>query len=352
MSQTLPIARLRRDLLAWYDREGRSLPWRIRPEARASGAVADPYAIWLSEVMLQQTTVPHATPYWHRFLALWPRVEDLAGAPRDDVMREWAGLGYYARARNLHACAIEVATAHGGHFPDTMEGLRALPGIGDYTANAILAAAFDKPASVVDGNVERVMTRLNRIPTAMPKAKPEIRRLAGEIADPARSGDYAQAIMDLGATVCTPRSPDCGACCWRFACAAQKAGDMESYPVKAPKRAKPVRYGTAWLVRRDGWTWLRQRSDNGLLGGMTEVPSSDWSETPAGPTTPPLAADWVLRGEIRHVFTHFELRLVVHECEAAAGWQPETGYWAADAALDNEALPSVMRKVLAVRRRG
>ncbi|WP_291844834.1 A/G-specific adenine glycosylase [Maricaulis sp.] len=351
MSKTSPIARLRRELLAWYDREGRSLPWRIRPEARASGAVADPYAIWLSEIMLQQTTVPHATPYWHRFLALWPRVEDLAAAPRDDVLREWAGLGYYARARNLHACAIEVAGRHGGMFPDTMEGLRALPGVGDYTANAILAAAFDRPASVVDGNVERVITRLYRVATAMPKAKPEIRTLAGAIADPERSGDYAQAIMDLGATVCTPRSPDCAACCWRFACAAAAAGDMERYPVKAPKKTRPIRRGTAWLVRRAGHVWLRRRSDTGLLGGMTEIPSSAWSETETATPDPPFEAEWTRRGEIRHVFTHFELRLDVHESEAGAGWEPETGYWAAETALDAEALPSVMRKVLATRSR-
>ncbi|OLF80835.1 A/G-specific adenine glycosylase [Maricaulis sp. W15] len=353
MSKTSPIARLRRELLAWYDREGRSLPWRIRPEDRAAGAVADPYAIWLSEIMLQQTTVPHATPYWHRFLALWPRVQDLAAAPRDDVLREWAGLGYYARARNLHACAIEVATKHGGKFPDTMEGLRALPGIGDYTANAILAAAFGKPASVVDGNVERVITRLYRVATAMPKAKPEIRKRAAAIADPVRSGDYAQAIMDLGATVCTPRAPDCAACCWNFACAAATAGDMERYPVKPPKKRKPVRRGTAWLVRRGGRIWLRRRAESGLLGGMTEIPSTDWIES-AGLETrvgaePPFDADWIARGEVRHVFTHFELRLEVREGEAGMAWEPDSGYWAHVDALDAEALPSVMRKVLMMR---
>lgn len=348
---TTDIARLRRELLAWYDREGRTLPWRIRPEDRESGgAVADPYAIWLSEIMLQQTTVPHATPYWHRFLSLWPTVQDLAAAPRDDVLREWAGLGYYARARNLHACAIEVATHHAGQFPSTLDGLRALPGIGDYTANAILAAAFNKPASVVDGNVERVITRLHRFETPMPKAKPGIRKLAAAIADPHRSGDYAQAIMDLGATVCTPRKPGCTACCWRFACEAAIAGDMERFPVKPPRKVKPVRRGTAWLVRRAGRVWLRKRNDAGLLGGMTEVPSSHWRESGEVDDAPPLAADWVRRGEIRHVFTHFELRLDVQEAVIGAGWEPETGYWADEAALDGEALPSVMRKVLAVGR--
>ncbi|WP_323762164.1 A/G-specific adenine glycosylase [Maricaulis sp.] len=345
------ITRLRRELLAWYDREGRTLPWRIRPEERiAGGPAADPYAIWLSEIMLQQTTVPHATPYWHRFLTLWPTVQDLARAPRDDVLREWAGLGYYARARNLHACAILVAGQHGGQFPATMEGLLSLPGIGDYTANAILAAAFDKPASVVDGNVERVVTRLHRVDTPLPKAKTEIRKLAAAISDPDRSGDYAQAIMDLGATVCTPRNPACAACCWAFACSAKVAGDMERYPVKAARKVKPVRRGSAWLVRRSGQVWLRKRADAGLLGGMTEVPSSPWLETGDDGLAPPLAADWTRRGEIRHVFTHFELRLEVHEAEAGAGWEPETGYWVDEAALDGEALPSVMRKVLAVRR--
>ena len=346
---TSAIPRLRETLLDWYDREGRSLPWRIRPEDRSAGDVADPYAIWLSEIMLQQTTVPHATPYWHRFLALWPRVEDLAAAPRDDVLREWAGLGYYARARNLHACAVAVTEAHAGQFPDTMDGLRALPGIGDYTANAILAAAFDKPASVVDGNVERVITRLHRIATPMPRAKPEIRRAAGAIADPQRSGDYAQAIMDLGATICTPRKPDCAACCWQFACAATQVGDMEHYPVKAPKKAKPVRHGTAWLVRREGQIWLRRRAETGLLGGMTEVPSSDWIEAESGRLSLPFEAVWVPRGVVRHIFTHFELRLDVREVEVAADWEPETGYWAEERALDAEALPSVMRKVLGSR---
>ncbi|WP_417492554.1 A/G-specific adenine glycosylase [Maricaulis sp.] len=350
MDQSKKIAALREALLDWYDRQGRSLPWRRRPEDRRAGQVADPYAVWLSEIMLQQTTVPHATPYWHRFLALWPRVEDLAAAPREDVMREWAGLGYYARARNLHACAIAVATGPGGRFPDTMEGLRALPGIGDYTANAILAAAFDKPASVVDGNVERVLTRFYRIETPMPKAKPEIRRLAATLADPDRSGDYAQAIMDLGATVCTPRSPDCAACPWNSGCAARAGGDMLNYPRKLKKIARPIRHGTAWLVRRQGRIWLRQRADKGLLGGMMEVPSSEWGD-PGTAGAPPFAAAWEDRGEIRHVFTHFELRLSVHEAEAAPGWEPQEGIWADDAQLGDHALPSVMHKVVS-RRRG
>lgn len=349
MAKPVKIDALRQALLGWYDREGRTLPWRRRPEDRRTGQVADPYAIWLSEIMLQQTTVPHATPYWHRFLKLWPRVEGLAAAPREDVMREWAGLGYYARARNLHACAGVVANELGGRFPDTMDGLRALPGIGDYTANAILAAAFDKPASVVDGNVERVLTRFYRIQTPMPKAKPEIHRLAAELADPVRPGDYAQAIMDIGATICTPRSPDCDACPWSIACQARAAGDMLDYPRKLKKNARPIRHGTAWLVRRGGRIWLRQRADKGLLGGMMEVPSSEWGAAGAA-GGPPFEASWENRGEIRHVFTHFELRLSVHEAEAGPGWEPQDGIWAEANALQDHALPSVMHKVVSRRR--
>lgn len=299
--------------------------------------------------MLQQTTVPHATPYWFRFLDLWPRVEDLAAAPRDDVLKEWAGLGYYARARNLHACAQVVATDLGGQFPDTLKGLLALPGIGDYTANAILAAAFDRPASVVDGNVERVISRVYRLETPLPKAKPEIKRIAAQHADPDRSGDYAQAIMDLGATICSPRSPMCERCPWSAECSGRAAGDQTRYPLKEKKKAKPVRRGTAWLVNRNGRIWLRKRPDQGLLGGMTEVPSSEWSESPPE-VAPPFTADWQDRGEIRHVFTHFELRLEVREAEARADWDPGSGYWRETQHLGDEALPTVMRKVLKQRR--
>jgi A/G-specific adenine glycosylase len=351
MSPRSDFARLRSALLDWYDREGRTLPWRVRPQDRRAGRVADPYAVWLSEIMLQQTTVPHATPYWFRFLALWPRVEDLAAAPREDVMREWAGLGYYARARNLHACALAVTRDHGGRFPDTLDGLRALPGIGEYTANAILAAAFDKPASVVDGNVERVIARLHALEIPLPAAKPQIRRLAAAIAAPERPGDYAQAIMDLGATVCTPRSPDCAACPWAFACAAREEGRQTRYPLKEKKKPRPVRRGIAWLVRSPHGLWLRRRPDRGLLGGMTEVPSTDWAEA-IPDDAPPFAADWLERGEVHHVFTHFELTLTVREADAAPDWQPQDGYWVAEDALAQEALPSVMRKVVKLRRGG
>ena len=234
-------------------------------------------------------------------------------------------------------------------FPDTLDGLKALPGVGEYTANAILAAAFDKPASVVDGNVERVITRLHRVRTPLPRAKPEIRRLAAAIASPNRPGDYAQAIMDLGATICTPRTPDCAACPWAFACAARAEGDMTRYPLKERKKPKPVRLGTAWLVRGEQGLWLRRRPDKGLLGGMVEVPSTPWAEGPPD-EAPPFEADWVSRGEVRHVFTHFELRLDVRESAPAPDWKPEDGYWAAEDKLDEEALPSVMRKVVKLSR--
>jgi A/G-specific adenine glycosylase len=350
MTTSAAIMTLRHDLLDWYIATGRSLPWRQHPRERSPGKAApDPYAIWLSEIMLQQTTVPHATPYWHRFLALWPTVDALARADRDDVMREWAGLGYYARARNLHACAGIVADELGGVFPDTLDALLALPGIGDYTANAILAAAFNHPASVVDGNVERVITRMWRVQAEMPKAKPEIKRLAAKIADPDNSCDYAQAIMDLGATVCTPKSPDCQQCPWSTTCDAFAHGDMELYPRKTKKRPKPIRTGTAWLVRRADAVWLRRRADNGLLGGMMEVPSSGWADAKTDESAP-FEADWAVRGEVRHIFTHFELRLDVREAEARPGWEPDEGGWSNDDALDREALPTVMRKIIALRR--
>jgi A/G-specific adenine glycosylase len=349
MITTNQTDRLRRSLLDWYEQEGRSLPWRIRPEARAAGQIADPYTVWLSEIMLQQTTIPHATPYWTRFLKLWPHVKDLAAAQRDDVLREWAGLGYYARARNLHACAIIIATEFDGDFPDTLEALLALPGIGDYTANAILAAAFDKPASVVDGNVERVISRFCRVATPLPKAKAEIRKIAGSLADPHRSGDYAQAIMDLGATVCSPRKPDCGACPWNAMCEAHRVGDAERFPLKTKKKPRPVRYGTAWLIRQGDHVWLQQRSDEGLLGGMMEVPSTGWETEPAEPS-PPFDSTWVRRGEVKHIFTHFELRLDVQETDVSPDWVSGVGGWVAPENLGRQALPTVMRKVITLMR--
>lgn len=353
-------AALRAALLDWYDREGRTLPWRVRPEDRAAGRVADPYAVWLSEIMLQQTTVPHATPYWHRFLALWPTVHDLAAAPREQVMAEWAGLGYYARARNLHACAGVVSGELGGAFPGDLDGLRALPGIGDYTANAIRAAAFDRPASVVDGNVERVISRLFALETPLPKSKPQIRKLAAALADPQRPGDYAQAIMDLGATVCAPRSPDCGACPWSGPCAARASGDPVRFPLKEKKRPKPVRRGAVFALVRPGHGRHGEkggadhvlsvtRPDGGLLGGMRALPGTDWTEDGPGEdaraSAQPIDAQWDYRGAVRHVFTHFTLELDVWTAEAPGDIRPDEGEWL-DAAAMSKAMPTLYRKAL------
>ncbi|KPP82498.1 MAG: A/G-specific adenine glycosylase MutY [Oceanicaulis sp. HLUCCA04] len=346
---------MRRSLLAWYDRQGRELPWRIRPEARAAGRVADPYAVWLSEIMLQQTTVAHAAPYYARFLILWPTVHDLAKAPREDVMAEWAGLGYYARARNLHACAKVVSETLNGTFPSSLEGLRALPGIGEYTAHAIRAAAFDLPASVVDANVERVITRIFRFNAPLPAAKPDIRKHASTLADPDRSGDYAQAIMDLGAVICTPRAPSCGSCPWQTHCAAREAGDQEIYPVKAAKKAKPVRHGLAFVVLRgegEGREVLvRTRPDKGLLGGMLEVPGTDWLDDaqalPSMAEAAPLALDWRKTGPISHVFTHFELRLTVFAAPFTKQAKlPDGTRWVAVHPIRAAGLPTVMKKAV------
>lgn len=338
---------MRAALLDWYDRTGRTLPWRVRPEDRARGLTADPYAVWLSEIMLQQTTVPHATPYWRAFLERWPRIEDLAAAPRDDVLAAWAGLGYYARARNLHKCAGVVADERGGAFPEDLEGLLALPGVGEYTAHAIRAVAFDRPASVVDGNVERVITRLTALETALPRAKREIKPIAAALADPQRPGDYAQALMDLGATVCTPKSPDCASCPWSRWCAARAAGTQTRYPLKEKKKPKPVRRGACFHVMRDGALWLRRRPDTGLLGAMMELPGTHWSEDGAAPDPAgdePFRADWRHAGQVRHVFTHFALELDVYCTEAPQDWTPDEGVFAPVRDLDSAGLPSVMMK--------
>ena len=334
-------------LLAWYDRHRRRLPWRALP-----GETPDPYAVWLSEVMLQQTTVPAVKSYYETFLSLWPRVEDLAAASADEVMRAWAGLGYYSRARNLHACAQTVAAELGGRFPDTEEGLRALPGIGPYTAAAIAAIAFGRRAVVVDGNVERVMTRLFAIEDAMPAAKPRVRAAMDRLTPDQRAGDFAQAMMDLGATICTPRKPACALCPLNADCAARLEGRPETYPVKAPRAERPSRAGAAFFLRRgDGAVLLRTRPPRGLLGGMTELPGSEWTsdfDQASAQAAAPVPADWRrLPGSVDHVFTHFALRLTVYAAEADASEAPEGMRFVAAQDLHGEALPTLMRKVLA-----
>jgi A/G-specific adenine glycosylase len=329
-------------LLDWYGHTARRLPWRVPP---GSGGVADPYRVWLSEVMLQQTTVAAVKPYFEAFTARWPRVEDLAGAEDGEVMAAWAGLGYYARARNLLACARVVAGALGGVFPDSEDALRALPGVGPYTAAAVTAIAFQRRAVVVDGNVERVMARLHAVEAPLPGARARLRDLAAALTPDDRPGDYAQAVMDLGATVCTPRAPACGICPWRAPCDARRLGVAAALPRKVAKAAKPVRFGVAYLaLRADGTVLMERRPEPGLLGGMLGLPGADWGAAPV--EAPPFAGDWRDTGaEVRHTFTHFHLRLGLRVLRVDAQFAPPAGaFVATGAAL--AAAPSVMRKAL------
>jgi A/G-specific adenine glycosylase len=334
-------------LLAWYDRHRRVLPWRAR-----AGERSDPYRVWLSEIMLQQTTVKAVAPYYARFLDRFPSVTELAAAPLEDVLSLWAGLGYYARARNLHACARVVAETHGGRFPDTEEGLLELPGVGPYTAAAIAAIAFDRRASPVDGNIERVIARLYAVEEELPAAKPRIRALAEQLTPQKHAGDFAQAMMDLGATICTPKSPACALCPWSEPCAARARGDQESFPRKAAKKTGTLRRGAAFVaLREDGFILLRTRPAKGLLGGMTEVPTTDWTAT-FDPATAldhvPLSAPWRrVPGAVTHVFTHFPLELVVYVARFdATARPPKDAVWRDQRDLARAALPNVMRKVI------
>ena len=334
-------------ILDWYDRHARRLPWRVPPARSKAGERPEPYHVWLSEVMLQQTTVAAVGPYFARFLARWPRIDDLARADLDDVLTEWAGLGYYARARNLHKCARVVVSDHGGVFPDTEDGLRALPGIGPYTAAAIAAIAFDRAATPVDGNIERVMARLFAITEPMPDAKPAMRTAAARMTPAERAGDYAQAVMDLGATVCTPRSPACAICPWCDACIARAQGIAEELPRRAPKRARPTRRAVAyWMVRGDGAVLLRRRPEEGLLGGMMEVPSTPWEERDDFHDAPPVEADWRdLPGLVEHGFTHLQLQLKV-KAARIDGRKARFGVWVPVERFGDHALPTLTRKVV------
>jgi A/G-specific adenine glycosylase len=333
---------LRARLLAWYDAHARDLPWRVRPQARAAGARPDPYRVWLSEVMLQQTTVPHATPYFLTFTRRWPTVGDLAAEADGEVMAAWAGLGYYARARNLLACARAVASEHGGVFPETEEGLRALPGLGPYTAAAVAAIAFDRPTNVMDGNVERVMARLVAVETPLPDAKPELKRLAGALVRDERPGDWAQALMDLGATVCRPRAPLCDRCPVSAFCAGLASGEPESFPRRTAKAERPHRHGVAYVLTRGDEVALVRRPPRGLLGGMLALPTSDWrtarwAEAEALAAAP-AQADWRAAGEVEHGFTHFTLTLQLYRAEGGM----EDAVWTPRAKLG--VLPSVFLK--------
>lgn len=332
-------------LLDWYDRHAREMPWRIGPHDRQRGIRPDPYHVWLSEIMLQQTTVAAVTSYFERFIALWPTIEALAQADDAAVMGEWAGLGYYARARNLLKCARAVVSDHGGRFPDSRKALLTLPGIGPYTASAIAAIAFDRPATVVDGNVERVMSRIFAVTTPMPQGKPELTRLAEDLTPAERPGDYAQAVMDLGATICTPRSPACGICPWMSACDARSQGIAAELPRKSPKKPKPVRYGIAYLGwREDGAVLLETRPDGGLLGGMLGWPGTEWTETSPDPA-PPLAAEWIeTELEVRHTFTHFHLRLGLVVARLPQTAAPDKGAFVPRDRFRPSDLPTVMRK--------
>ncbi|EEE38070.1 A/G-specific adenine glycosylase [Rhodobacteraceae bacterium KLH11] len=331
-------------LLAWYDRHAREMPWRIGPADRAAGVLPDPYRVWLSEVMLQQTTVAAVRDYFVRFTSRWPTVDALAAAADEQVMGEWAGLGYYARARNLLKCARIVTSDHGGQFPDSYDALLQLPGIGPYTAAAIAAIAFDRPETVLDGNVERVMARLYDIHDPLPGSKPALKSKAAALTPQSRPGDYAQAVMDLGATICTPKSPACGICPLCQPCRARAAGTQADLPAKTPKKPKPTRHGHIYIAqRKDGALLLERRPEKGLLGGMLGWPGSDWSETPA--ENPPFPAQWrEIPGEVRHTFTHFHLILRLWTAELPHREAP-TGLTIMDKHQFRPGdLPTVMRK--------
>lgn len=330
-------------VLAWYDRHARTLPWRVSPADRAAGKRPNPYHVWLSEIMLQQTTIAAVGKYFAAFTSLWPTVHDLAAAPLDDVLVQWAGLGYYARARNLHACAQAVVARHNGVFPTSAAALRDLPGIGDYTSAAIAAICHDEQVAVIDGNVDRVMARFLALPKPVRDEKPLIRARV-QSAVPKRAGDFAQAMMDIGATVCAPRRANCLICPLEPDCAATRTANPLAFPVAAPKSEKPRRFGHAFVIRHpDGPVFLRQRGPKGLLAKMTEVPGSDWLSAEA-PASFPFSGAWSASGEITHTFTHFHLTLSVWSITADNPL--DEGWWADSARLGSEALPSLFRKVL------
>ncbi len=335
-------------LLEWYDRQHRELPWRVAPSDIANGVIPDPYRVWLSEIMLQQTTVEAVKKYFIAFTKRWPTVADLAAADEEEVLKAWAGLGYYSRARNLKKAADMVVRQY-GEFPPSQAGLAKLPGVGRYTSAAIAAIAFGEPVAVVDGNVERVITRLMAIETALPAAKALVYKVIEQILPPERPGDFAQGCMDLGATICTPRRPKCILCPLRGDCQGLAAGGPEKFPVKPPRKSKPKRQGAAFVaIRNDGAILLHKRADKGLLAGMSGVPVSDWTARVDGATgadAAPFGAKWVPCGIVSHIFTHFELELHVHRTNSAI-MTPKDMWWSKAADLPHEALPTVMKKAI------
>ncbi|MEO5807132.1 MAG: A/G-specific adenine glycosylase [Devosia sp.] len=344
MQSTLPINA--DAVLAWYDAHARNLPWRVSPQDRRKGIKPDPYRVWLSEVMLQQTTVAAVGKFFARFTSLWPTVFDLAAAPLAAVLVEWAGLGYYARARNLHACAVAVAEQHGGVFPQTSAGLQALPGIGAYTSAAIAAICFDERIAVLDGNLDRVLARYCALEVPVREAKEEL-RAALQVAVPERAGDFAQAMMDLGATICTPRVAVCMLCPLQPGCLATRTANPTAFPIKPEKAERPVRYGHAFVLRdAAGDVYLETRPDKGLLAKMTQTPTSEWTGAVAAPCYP-AKGDWRHHGHVIHIFTHFRLELDIWSADVADISGLDRGWWADPAALGGEALPTLFRKVLA-----
>ncbi|MEL6113146.1 MAG: A/G-specific adenine glycosylase [Pseudomonadota bacterium] len=367
VADPLSRAQIAPALLNWYDHHARVLPWRVAPAARLSGVRPDPYRVWLSEIMLQQTTVATVAPRFNEFLARWPTVAHMARAPREDILAAWAGLGYYARARNLHACAEQVVDTFDGRFPDTEEKLLTLPGVGAYTAAAIAAIAFDERAIVLDGNIERVTARLFAHDAPLPGAKPALRQLTQSYWPHARHGCFAQALMDLGASVCRPKTPLCSQCPVRGACAAWAAGNAADYPKKQPKKPKPVRHGFVVVISgTHGRIAVETRPERGLLGGMLGLPGSDWStqqeniitqsdtlQAEQAPLSGPIAqagkraqnrlAKGQTVGRVRHTFTHFHLELTVQVVDWGKSALPAGLQWADPGA---KGLPTVMKKAV------
>ena len=332
-------------LLKWYDQNARQLPWRVSPLDRKSNIRPDPYRIWLSEIMLQQTTVATVKDYYRRFLTKWPTIQDLAVAPLDDVLTIWAGLGYYARARNLHACAQEVAQNYAGTFPRDSQSLANLPGIGPYTSAAIAAICYDERVAVIDGNVERVTSRILALPNPVKNSKPQIRDVVQSHV-PSRAGDFAQGMMDLGATICTPKTPQCNSCPLSKNCQGFATGNPAQFPIKLTKKPRPTRYGHAFVIQlKSGEVLLQKRPEKGLLAKMTQVPNSEWT-TLQPDVDFPVSGDWKSAPEVVHIFTHFRLELQVWHLAPCAKSQKIDGFWIDPNQLDHQALPTLFRKVL------